>query len=231
MMPQFNSSIEQLRRVARDVLPSDPLRSVHLTNTNRNTRIYLGRIIQQARQPPLNSSITDLQVVQLCRVSRRKFQQWFYHGVHLPKVFRRVRWVLREMIIMNILEDRGQLGANYEEDSNDYEKPIPRPNRRTMLQFKKLTKMIRAAKTSCECPMENPAEAEDWLKIMQGGWFSSSNSIASNRTSIGASPAEEHPAAAAPFDAIESAICTGKLNKIFCDLPMKISCRSSGHSN
>ena len=213
-MAQFNSLMEQLRRVARDVLPSDPLRSVHLTNTNRYTWIYLRQIIHRAQQQPFDFSVTDLQLAQECRVSPRKFSQWFHHGVHLQKVFRRVRWFLREMIIMNILEDRGELGGDHEEDPNDSEKPIPRPNRRSMHVFKKLTKMIREAKASYDFPMENEAVSTEWLEIMQGGWSSSSSSVASNRTSIGENPADELNTAEESFKSIESAVLNGKFHKI-----------------
>jgi hypothetical protein len=172
-MSYLNSLQERLRPVAREVFPLDPNRSVHLTNMNKYTRIYLRRIVQRAGNCPFNFTITNLQLARLFHLPLAKFLQWFHHDFKLPKVFRRVRWFLRELIISNILEDRGQLGES--EDPEIKVTSIKWPNKKTMAMFKQRAEVIRAEYQNRWPVIENSTDAEEVLRWMQSGYSSTSS--------------------------------------------------------
>jgi hypothetical protein len=181
-MSYLNSLKERLRKVAQEVFPSDPEKSVRLTHMNKYTRIYLRHIIQRARNSPFNFTVTDQQLARLFHLPLAKFSQWFRHDAKLPKVFRRVRWFLREIIIANILEDRGQLGEP--EDSEVKETPIKWPNKKTMVMFKQRAEAIRVEYQNRGPVIEDLAEANEMIGWMQPG-YSSSSSFEDDSESIG----------------------------------------------
>ena len=185
-MSYSNFLLNRLRRVAREVFPRDSNRSVNLTNMSKYTRMYLHRIVQRAENPPFNLIVTDLQLARSFRLPLSKFLQWFHHDVKLVKVFRRVRWFLREMIILNILEDHGQLGES--------EVNVPlfnRPNRRTMAVFRQLTEMIRAESQNRKPEIEDLTDAEEMIGWIQDGYSSTSSSEDDNESvAVGEYPEE-----------------------------------------
>jgi hypothetical protein len=178
-MSYLNSLFERLRSVAREVFPVDPDRTVNLTNMNKYTRMYLRRIVQRAGNRPFNFIVTDLQLARLFHLPPSKFQLWFHHDIELSKVFRRVRWFLREMIISNILEDRGELS-----ETDVKVIPIKWPNKKTMAVFKQRTEMIRAEYVNLEAVITNLIDGEEAI-----GWihsaFSSTSSFEDDNEDIG----------------------------------------------
>jgi hypothetical protein len=182
-MSYLNSLPEQLRPHAREIFPHDPYRCVNLMNTNRYTRIYLRRIILRVRKEPFNLKITDRQLARLFRVSRTNFSQWFCHDVHQPKVFRRVRWLLREIFIINIREDRGE-SDEVQDQETVKEKPIKWPNKKVKTMWKQQTEAIREEYQNRGPVIEKLTDAEELIRCMQSG-YSSSSSFEDNCKSIG----------------------------------------------
>ena len=211
-MPYLNSLMERLRPVAREVLSSDVLRSVNLTNMNRYTRIYLRLIVQRAKQSPFNLTITDRQLARLFRVSLTRFQEWFRHNIHLSKVFRRTRWFLREMITTNILEDRGEL--NQEENQTIQERPIQWPNRRTKAMWRERVRLIRVEYENRGPEITNLDEAIELIQMMQDG-YSSSFSIDSDDTDFGEAPDEVREVQEGVHESAESRALNGKSKGLF----------------
>jgi hypothetical protein len=143
-------------------------------NTNRYTRIYLRRIILRARKQPFNLKITDRQLARLFRVSRTKFLQWFYHDVHQPKVFRRVRWLLREMVIINIREDRGEPDEVQDQETVK-EKPIEWPSKKVKTMWKQRIEVMRKEYQNQGPVIEKLTDAEELIRDIQSGYSSSSS--------------------------------------------------------
>jgi hypothetical protein len=205
---------KRLRPVAREVFPLDPDKSVYLTNMNKYTRIYLRRIVERAGNSPFNFTVTNLQLARLFHLPLAKFLQWFDHDVKLPKVFRRVRWFLRELIRSNILEDRGQLGES--EDPEIRVTPIKWPNKKTMAMFKQRAEVIRAEYRNREPVIENLTEAEELLRWMQSG-YSSTSSFEDDNESIGfgEDPDELREVREVTYKSTDSLGLNGKSQKFF----------------
>lgn len=170
-MLHLNSLQEQLRPVARLVFPSDPVQCVNLSNTNRYTRLYLRRIIQLAKNDSFRLKITNQQLARLFRIPLKKFVQWFCHDVRLPKVFRRVRYFLREIILMNILEDLGELDIL--RNRNIANRPIDPPSRNTMAHWQQRIEAIREEHRNQGPVIPTLSEAEELIEWIQGGYSSS----------------------------------------------------------
>lgn len=201
-MSYLNSLPELLRPFAREIFPSDPVRTVNLTNMNRYTRMYLRRIIQRATSPPVNLIITDHQLARLLRVPLIKFSQWFHHGVRVPKVFRRARWFLREMIVINIEEDRGQ--SDEAQDRSAKQQPIRWPNRRTKAIWKQRIDVMREEYQNQGPVITDLAEANELIELMQGGYSPSiSFSAESDITDFGEDPSDEHVTGEDAHESIE----------------------------
>ncbi|CAF1305870.1 unnamed protein product [Adineta ricciae] len=163
----FNWLEDQLRLIAHDVFPSDPEKCVQLSNINKYTRLYLRRIIKVANDK-YNLKVTDGQLVQLLHVSRKQFSHWMYHDAYAAKVFRRARCLLRDLIIMMIYEDRGELSKEYIP-----QKPIDRPSNRTIADWQQRTQQIREEYQNKNLSIKNLKEAEELIDDIQAGYDSS----------------------------------------------------------
>ncbi|CAF1514778.1 unnamed protein product [Adineta steineri] len=182
---------EQLRPVARLVFPADPLECDYLFNKNRYTRMYLRRIIQRAKKGPFNLKITKRQLARLFHLPLNKFLQWFHHNVQLPEVFSRVRYFLRQILLMNIYEDLSQLDVP--EATHNNQRPLDWPNRRTMAHWRHTIKAIREEYRNRGPVIEDPVEAEELIECMQAGYYSSDSSDSDSESiGNGAEPDEEH---------------------------------------
>jgi hypothetical protein len=216
----LNSLQERLRPVGRLVFPSDPVQCVNLSNTNRNTRLYLRRIIQLAKSNPFKLKITNQQLARLFHVPHKKFLQWFRHDVRLPKVFRRVRYFLREIIRLNILEDRGEWDIL--SNRNIPDRPIDRPSRKTMALWQQRIEAIRVEYQNQGPKIKDLTEAEDLIKCIQSGYSSSHSSESDiESTSCGEIPDEERSVNEINSTMTESRSLNGKLKRLFNELQNK----------
>ncbi len=212
-MTYLNFLQKRLRAVARRVFPSDPEQCVYLTNMNKYTRLYLRRIVYSAGKDPFKLKITNQQLARLCCVPLKKFLLWFRHDYHLPKVFRRVRYFLREIIIMNIYEDRGDLYILRSDGS--IERPVDRPSGRTMACWTQQMNPIREEHRNQGPPITNLSEAMEMIEWMQAG-YSSSDSSESDCESIGVGedPDEGRSVNEINSDTEESPALNGKLESL-----------------
>jgi hypothetical protein len=97
----------QLQAVAREVYLHDPyFEPISSIRTNKHARIFLRHIIRRAKNPPFDLSFTPRQLARLIGSSRTNiFMQWFRYNNRLTAEFRRARWFLNQMILLNAEAD------------------------------------------------------------------------------------------------------------------------------